>query len=108
MQQIPIRATNNQAMSVTLENRVYDIEFIWNARVGAMSLNLFFQGEPLLLGIKMTIDWPLIGAYKKQLGPPGEMFLVNLEDQQRPSLSDFGDKVILIYLTEQEVSGIGG
>jgi hypothetical protein len=105
MVEIPIRTNNNQAMSVTLDNRVYEFDFIWNARTQLMNMNLYYQDEPVLLGVAMVIDWPLIGQYRKTEGPQGELLLINIEDLQQPSLNDFSDKARLIYLSEDEVPG---
>lgn len=108
MIQIPIRPYPFQRITITLSRRSYDLEFFWNARDGAMHMSIFRDDVILISGLKMVIDWPLTRYYAITEAPPGEFYLVDTDGKGRPALEDFGDRVLLVYVTPDDIKELIG
>jgi hypothetical protein len=97
------RAYTRQRMN--LDGRVYSLELAWNQYESSWHLSLFdAEDEPLVLGLRIVANWPLLRYYKADPRlPPGEMFAQDLTgDGSPPAFDDFGQgkRVELTYYAQ--------
>lgn len=90
-----------------LDGRDYTLRFAWNQRAQRMYLDLLdaTKGDaPILVGLKLITNWPLLRAYHARPGvPPGELgVLTKLADTSPPGLNDLGVglRCELVYLSK--------
>jgi hypothetical protein len=88
-----------------LDGVLYAFEFRWNARVGQWFLNLADAvRDPIVSGVAVVVDWPLMRRSADPRMPPGALFAVDTTDTQTdPGLSDLGRRVMLVYFTAAEL-----
>lgn len=86
--------------TIDLDGRVYRLGFAWNARAGAWSMDLGTEaGEPLVMGLKVVANWPLLDRYADPRLPPGVLMSVDTSgDGIDPGRDDLGDRVRIVYL----------
>lgn len=93
-----------QRQRVDLDGITYRIDLTWRDRARGWYLDLYTQdGAPIALGRRVTADWsPLHGTTDPRI-PPGLLQAVGPDDYTR---EDLGDRLQLIYFTEEELSKI--
>ncbi len=87
----------------TLEGRDFILGFSYNQRIGRWYLSIYDETEaPLLLGLKLMANRPLLRHYRANtLLPPGEFVaLASDGSHEPPTLDELGEgkRVELLYL----------
>lgn len=101
-------------LQVTLEDRTYTLEFRWNTRERDWYMNLLTEeGDDIILGIKVVVDFPLGRRSRHPLRPPGAFIAVDTTGQKLDpqfdelrQVGDLGDRVSLLYFTGAELAAI--
>lgn len=91
-----------------LDGVEYVLELRWSMRERAWYLDLRdLNGRPLVLGIKLVANWPLLATFRTVEGlPRGELVVVDTRTPPRdPGLGELGADVQLVYLTRSAVEG---
>lgn len=94
-----------------LDNSDYLLAFNWNDRDSAWYVSLQdLDGEPIVAGIKLVCNVPLLSKYHYLLTvPPGELMVLSTEPGfDIPGLDDLGTRCELIYLDIDTVTEIKG
>jgi hypothetical protein len=83
-----------------LSGRDYVLRFDWNQRDGHWFLGLYQpSGAPIITGLKLVVNWPLLGARTETLRPPGELLVVDTRGlDEDPGFADLGVRHALIYV----------
>lgn len=100
LEKIPLLVeTSDQKVSVELGGNPYVLRVVWNDRFGYFSLSLLEADEtPILSGIKMVRDYPLIQRFHKELLPFGDLYFVREKGSaDRAGYSDLGVNYGLYY-----------
>lgn len=86
-------------LEVELDGREFRLLFDWNERDQAWQLSLFnAAGVELLSGIRVVVNYPLIGRFRDPDLPPGDLSAVDTGTTGAdPGFADLGDRVRLIY-----------
>ncbi len=89
-------------MRCRLDGKDYNFRMKWNERSQRWHMNIYADDEtPLVLGIKLVANWPLIRYYQYNPDvPQGALIAVDLSnDGSPPGLYDFGEdlRVELTY-----------
>lgn len=90
---------------ITLDGKIYIFVFRWNSVSEYWTFDILdFASTPIVVGIKLVINFPLIKRYASDLLPPGELIAVDPSGSlDRIGRYDLGDNLAkLIYVTEQE------
>jgi hypothetical protein len=84
---------------VELDGVNYDLLFRWNHRDGTWMLTIAPEQEaPILAGIRVVADTPLIEFCGHADKPHGTLMAVDTSGQGRaPGLQDLGGRVMLLY-----------
>jgi hypothetical protein len=85
-----------------LDGRDYILRFSYNERIQRWYVGICDEeGTPLLLGLKLVANWPLLRHYRHDPRlPPGELMAVDLtNDGSPPTLNELGEgkRVELTY-----------
>lgn len=100
IQKIPLQAeTTDQLVSVELDGNPYILRVLWNERFGYFSLSVNAADDtPILTNIKMVKNYPLIGRFKSDLLPAGDIYFVQEKgNADRPGYSDLAVNFGLYY-----------
>lgn len=100
IQKIPLQAeTTDQLVSVELDGNPYILRVLWNERFGYFSLSVNAADDtPILTNIKMVKNYPLIGRFKSDLLPAGDIYFVQEKgNAERPGYSDLAVNFGLYY-----------
>lgn len=100
IQKIPLQAeTTDQLVSVELDGNPYILRVLWNERFGYFSLSVNAADDtPILTNIKMVKNYPLIGHFKSDLLPAGDIYFVQEKgNADRPGYSDLAVNFGLYY-----------
>jgi hypothetical protein len=87
---------------ITLDGRDFLFEFDWNDREGRWYLSIrSVSGSPLVLGIKIVANWPLLHRFTNPDLPPGNLFASDLSPEagESPGFLELGKRVRLLYFT---------
>ena len=101
---IPTRALAKYNFDIALEGRLYRMQIMWNSRHEFWTLNISDnQGNQILRGIKLVINYELIRRYKKEALPPGALIPIDVTEKlERIGRNDLGTNVQLVYIPEEE------
>lgn len=93
-----------------LDGRAYILDFRWNERESAWYLSLLDEHEdPILYGIKLVLNWPLLRRVVDPRRPPGSLMCVDPSgNDDSPGLQELGTRVELIYLDAEEIAANRG
>lgn len=100
IQKIPLQPeTTDQLVSVELDGNPYILRVLWNERFGYFTLSIMEANEsPLLTNVKMVKNYPLIGRFKNELLPFGDLYFIQEKGSSaRPGYSDLGVAFGLYY-----------
>lgn len=100
IQKIPLQPeTTDQLVSVELDGNPYILRVLWNERFGYFTLSIMEANEsPLLTNVKMVKNYPLIGRFKNELLPFGDLYFIQEKGSAaRPGYSDLGVTFGLYY-----------
>jgi hypothetical protein len=85
-----------------LDGRDFILGFSYNQRIERWYLSIYDEeGAPLLVGLKLMANWPLLRHYRADMRlPPGEFMAVDLTGSNAPpTLDELGEgkRVELTY-----------
>lgn len=82
-----------------LDGTVYTLGFHYNERFEAWTMDILTSGEePILMGIPVHINWPILKQYVDSRLPPGTLFAINIEEENTPPDGEnFGSTIQLLY-----------
>lgn len=106
IQKIPLQPeTTDQLVSVELDGNPYILRVLWNERFGYFTLSIMEANEaPLLTNVKMVKNYPLIGRFKNELLPFGDLYFIQEKGSSaRPGYSDLGVTFGLYYYEAEAV-----
>ena len=108
IQIIPTSSSESNYSQITaLDGRDFKLELRWNQREGRWYLSVRTAADGLIQGpTKIVADWPLIYPEQDLPLPPGCLMAVDTTGQGRdPGLAELGDRVVLVYLDQEELGG---
>lgn len=106
--EIPIASLNAVwSESVNLDGVVYRLTFTWNTRSSSWSMTIAENdGTPIVSGIKLLPQISLLQRHKDERLPPGVLYafdVIDGDNAERPTKSELGAKLQLIYTTRAEL-----
>jgi len=105
MQIIPFKQPAKWQEQIELDRIIYILEFTWNALNEFWTMNIYNRNEePLILGIKIVPNFPLLKAYTVFGKPEGEIICQNIiNSPDTISRFDMSQKFELVYYSTQEL-----
>lgn len=102
---IPFSGQASFSQEVTLDGVPYRFRFDWNEFSGAWTMSIYDRKlVPLVAGIKIVLDYELIGDYRYRGLPKGEIYAVEKTNTLRKiGRNDLGDLAYLAYVNNGEV-----
>jgi hypothetical protein len=91
-----------------LDDTDFRLSFAWNDRAQAWFLSIAdLDGEPIISGIKLISNQPLLKKYRwDDRVPLGEIFVVDyFEKIDCPNFTDLNENVFLLYFDVDTVTG---
>jgi len=87
-----------------LDGREYVIAFAWNAREARWFFDLSDEnGEPIVEGVKVIPNFPLLRRVVDPRCPPGELAALDNTGDEPILFADLGTRAILVYYTAAEL-----
>lgn len=95
-------------MQVVLDGVTYGFEFRWNTREGAWYMHVFAEdGAPILYSVKVVVAFPLGARVTDPNMFPGRLIAYDTTNLDlNPGIADLGDRVMLVYLSADDVEVI--
>lgn len=105
---IPFKEPSEWREQITLDGDIFILEFKWNALNEFWMMNIYDgQVNPIVLGIKLVPNYPLLSQYIKDGMPRGEIVCQNIVGStDEISRFDMNQKFQLVYYTEAEVDAV--
>lgn len=105
MQILPFKEPSNWNQQITLGDRSFFLEFTWNALNEFWTMDIYdIEKDPIIYGIKLVSNYPLLSPYITTRKPKGEIICQNIvEGESIIKRFDMSQKFELIYYTEQEI-----
>ena len=123
MQIIPFKQPGAWEAQITLSGQIFILRFKWNALNEYWVMNIYNRNDlPILLGVKVVVNWNLTGQYAIVGMPPGDIVCQNIlgliqvfevdgsigyvpsyESYQPIRRFDMGDVAELFYYEESEL-----
>jgi hypothetical protein len=101
--QIPTNSNGNPSFSetISIDGVYYKLNFKWNTRDTCWLLDfLDINDNPIMLGIKLTVEYELITLHALPVMPLGSLFLLDLSATYEPcGFEDLGGRCKLYYLS---------
>lgn len=100
------RVSPNYQQRTTLDGKEYVLRFRWSERSSCWYLQVLDSNENVLTGLlRIILNLNLLRLHRTTDGvPPGAILAVdNSSREERPGFAELGDRVRLIYLTEDEL-----
>lgn len=96
-----------QIQRATLDDVEYLLVLSWNTRDSRWYLEVQSSGgTPIVSGIAIVVDYPLLDRFGYSTLPPGRLIAVDTTDGgEIAAQEDLGTRVQLVYLTLEEVLG---
>lgn len=93
---------------ITIEGVIYIFQFRWNTIHEYWTFDILnYESVPLISGVKVVINYPLLNRYASSLLPPGEIIALDTSGKlERVGRNDLGDSVKLIYVTAAEYDAL--
>ena len=108
MQIIPFRNQASFKQQIDLDGVVFFLAFQWNALNEFWTMNIFnINGNPIIYGIKIVPDFPLLSFVGVDGMPKGNIICQNIVDGETViKRFDINQKFALIYYTEIEIQNL--
>jgi len=89
----------NFYMVITLDGAEYQLYFKYNAREDFWYLDVNdTDGNPIRLGMKLVVNFPVMRTCQLQTRPPGEIIVLDtIEPVEDPGLNDLDENVTMVY-----------
>lgn len=104
LEEIPLVAGfTDQTSDIVLNNQPYTIRVQWNTRFEYWALSLYErEGDPLLVGIKMVQNYPLIQRFQK-VNVVGDLYFLHRGGKTyRPGFDDIGTNTYGLFYYDPE------
>jgi len=90
---------------LTIDRRVYKLRARWNTSREYWSLDILTRNEePLVLGRKLVLGWPVTFRDQDERLPRGQLIPVDPSGSlERIHRNDLGDRVQLLFIPEAEL-----
>ena len=100
--QIPLKKYPRYRQEITLDESQYIIDIIWNERGEFWFFDLYDRDEaPLVLGVKMVLDFDLLLPYSVAGMPTGSLILLDTTGSfERATYEDI-EQFTLGYVTDE-------
>ncbi len=98
--QIPVNSdSGNYEFKTTLEGIKYIFAFRYNTRMGRWIMNIKSSADiSLVAGIPLLLGVDYLSTFQDSRLPPGQLFLINLEDENvECGRNDLGVNALLMY-----------
>lgn len=98
---MPLRTDlRNYTVEVDLEGESYKLALAWSLSESAWYLSVYdVNGDPIALGRRVVIDWPLLRGVTTPGRPPGDFIALDTRGVDRdPALGELGGDVPLVYV----------
>jgi hypothetical protein len=110
MVQIPtlLDGTQSYQIQVELDGTTFEFVFNWNDREGRWYFDLNdITSNPLVSGRAVVLNLPLLARFRQSTMPPGDLIAIDTSNSNiDASLTDLGDRVLLVYLTAADVLAV--
>lgn len=105
---IPVASLNAaSSQTITIDETVYRLTFNFNVRCQLWSMTIAEQdGTPIVSGIALLPQVDLLERHRDERLPRGRLFALDVLEgnrASRPTRNDLNTKLVLVYLTEEEV-----
>lgn len=89
----------NYSFKIDLEGVTYTLSFRYNTRDIIWTMDIADEGGTIILsGIPLVLGTILLERFPNSNIPPGDLFVLNLEDENAEATRDnFGTDVLLMY-----------
>jgi hypothetical protein len=97
---IPLRSYPDYVLQTDLDGQTYTLRVRWNQRAEWWSLDLAtVDGTPIVSGRKLVTCWPLLRRVVHASRPPGELYLLDLQQRgEEPTYDELGARFALFYV----------
>ena len=104
IQQIIIDTANSiNTQIVNLEGIQYKLRFIWCYRENRWYMDIFTIDDIIIIGgIKLTVNYELIGFFVVEGKPPGFMILANQQNVDYQVKEEINNDFQLLYITSDD------
>lgn len=84
---------------IELEGTTYTFRYNFNQRMDRWIFDIRTEfGDPIIAGIPLVSDWPILGRFQDERLPPGFLFAFDTSGQRvDPGRFDLGNRVQMIY-----------
>lgn len=108
MQIIPFKEPSNWKMQITLDGTIFVLEFTWNSLNEFWVMDVYNRNEvPLVYGIVIVPNYPLLQAYRVNGMPLGEIICQNIVNSDDTiSRFDMAQKFELVYYSFGELEAL--
>lgn len=108
MQIIPFKQPAQWQEQIELDRIIYILVFTWNALNEFWTMDIYNRNEdPIILGIKIVPNYPLLRAYTAVEKPPGEIICQNIVNAPDTiSRFDMSQKFELVYYSAGELDAL--
>jgi hypothetical protein len=97
---LPLRTDSPRySIRTELDGARYLFDLEWNDRAAAWFFSISdAEGVPLVSGVRVVIDLPLLDGFSNAALPPGVLFAADSMNMDLdPGRTDLGDRVQLVY-----------
>jgi hypothetical protein len=105
---IPFKEPSNWREQIELDQIIYILEFTWNALNEFWSMDIYSGNEtPIILGIKIVPNYPLLAAFSAEGQPPGQIICQNIVGAPDTiGRFDMSQKFELVYYADGELEAL--
>lgn len=102
-QTLPIPNLPNWIMDIQLGANAYTLRGLWNESYQSWTLSIAtIDGVPLISGMRLVLNWPLLLASSDERLPSGELIVVDPARRQKtdPGRNDFEPNRLRLVFVE--------
>lgn len=113
---IPVDVSSPETVQVTnLDQVPYELRFSWSDRSDSWYLSVSIQREgddptPILTGVRIAVGYPPLAGLVGPDRPLGEILPIDVSDPNGagtdPTRYDLGTRVVLLYVTGEELGRV--
>ncbi|QAX92343.1 structural protein [Pantoea phage vB_PagM_LIET2] len=104
----PLKGETDQWIDETFGATPVSLRIKWNERFQFFTVSIYDrQRAPLIEGIKLSRDYPLIHTYQLP-GIDGELYCYrSYGDKEKPAFDSFPDEFFLVYIDADDIALLG-
>ncbi len=100
---IPLNTAQDRGafyFTVALDGQLFRLDLLFNSREGFWYMDISDQnGDPVRMGVKLVVNWPLIGPRVGTNRPLGELMVIDTRgDIEDPTWDSLGHDHQLVYI----------